>query len=277
MPELPEVETVRQGLEPVLTGRRLTRAEARRPDLRVPLPQDFTERLQSQRVVHVGRRAKYLLIETENGPVLIAHLGMSGRMILGRCDDSPPFGKHDHVVFETDKGDRVIFNDPRRFGLMVFAEKDWIDRHPLIASIGPEPLANEFHGAMLFDRLKRRKSNMKAALLDQKLVAGLGNIYVAEALFRAGIHPKRSTSNVSKETAERLAGTIRKVLRDAIEAGGSSLKDYSRPDGELGYFQHTLHVYGREGEPCIKPGCGGTVRRIIQSGRSTFYCPRCQH
>ena len=278
MPELPEVETVVRGLRPVLEGATLVRAEARRPDLRIPIPPDFSARLVGKTVRAVRRRAKYILAELADGGLLIVHLGMSGRLCIDRGD--PELLPHDHVVLKTDRGDTIRLNDPRRFGLVAFDHVDTIDRHRLFAGAGPEPLGNEFNGPALAARLKGRRTPLKAALLDQKTVSGLGNIYVCEALFFAGLSPMRLAGNVSARQAEALVAAIKEVLNRAIAAGGSSLRDYVQPFGELGYFQHQWAVYGKEGEAC--PGCDcrleetGGIRRIVQSNRSTFYCPRRQ-
>ncbi|MFC4348572.1 bifunctional DNA-formamidopyrimidine glycosylase/DNA-(apurinic or apyrimidinic site) lyase [Kordiimonas lipolytica] len=277
MPELPEVETVRRGLVPVLEGAVIKSAAANRPDLRLPIPVDFAERLTGNRIERLTRRSKYILIECADGLVVILHLGMSGRVTITPAGSpAPEVGKHDHVVIVTDRGDHIVYNDTRRFGIITFTSRDEMDSHPLLKNIGPEPLGNQFNLDVLNAGLKGRKSSIKAALLDQKLVAGLGNIYVCEALWRAGISPKRTADSVAGKRAERLFPIIREVLTQAIEAGGSTLKDYARVDGELGYFQHSFQAYGREGEECSKPGCGGTVSRIVQSNRSTFYCPSCQ-
>ncbi|CDX61869.1 Formamidopyrimidine-DNA glycosylase [Mesorhizobium plurifarium] len=295
MPELPEVETVRRGLQPVLEGARLVKVEARRPDLRFPFPERFSERLAGKTVTALGRRAKYLTMHIEDGPVLICHLGMSGsfRVEAAASSDIPgafhhersKSAAHDHVVFdvvsEKGKRSRVIFNDPRRFGFMLFAEGA-PDAHPMLAGLGIEPTGNALDGPLLASLLKDRRSPLKAALLDQRLIAGLGNIYVSEALWRAGLSPLREAGTIAgsakkaKEQSERLAEAIRSVIADAIAAGGSSLRDYVQADGSLGYFQHSFAVYDREGEPCQKPGCRGHVERIAQSGRSTFYCRTCQ-
>ena len=278
MPELPEVETVVRGLRPVLEGAVLVRAEARRPDLRIPVPADFSERLTGRTVRSVRRRAKYILAELDDGALLILHLGMSGRLHIDRGD--PDLLPHDHIVLKTDRGDTIRLNDPRRFGLVALDRVDTIDRHRLFAGAGPEPLGNAFNGPALAAKLKGRRTPLKAALLDQKTVSGLGNIYVCEALFLAGLSPVRLARNVSARQAETLAGAIKDVLMKAIAAGGSSLRDYVQPSGELGYFQHQWAVYGREGEAC--PGCDcntgetGGIRRIVQSNRSTFYCPHRQ-
>lgn len=274
MPELPEVETVRMGLATALEGRRLTNIAINRPDLRKPFPQDFSRRLKNRRVEHVGRRAKYLLLELDRGETLIMHMGMSGRFTVYAGSAHDAGGKHDHVVFDTDDGKRVVFTDHRRFGLMTLAPTDGLERHPLFAGIGPEPLAGDFTPNVLGAALEGKRTPVKSALLDQRVVAGLGNIYACEALFRAGISPRRLASSVPGTRAERLVPAIKSVLNDALAAGGSSLRDYAHADGELGYFQHHFAVYGREGKPC--PRCATPVRRIVQSGRSTFFCPRCQ-
>jgi formamidopyrimidine-DNA glycosylase len=289
MPELPEVETVRAGLAPTLEAHRLIKVDARRADLRVPFPRGFAKRLTGRRVVRLTRRAKYLLAELDNGETLIMHLGMSGRFTvyerghvftpgeyaLEAVEPDSGNGRHDHVVFETDRHARVVYTDHRRFGLMLLAKTDALDKHPLFKGMGPEPLSKAFTPALLSAALKGKRTPIKAALLDQRVVAGLGNIYVCEALYESGISPKRLASTVAGARAERLVPAIKEVLKEAIAAGGSTLRDYVRTDGQLGYFQHRFKVYDREGEPCPKPGCG-TVKRIVQSGRSTFYCPKCQ-
>jgi formamidopyrimidine-DNA glycosylase len=276
MPELPEVETVCRGLSATLAGRRLRRILARRPDLRVPLPKQLNRRLAGRRILAIDRRAKYILIHFESGPVLIAHLGMSGRMVIG--NGTPP-GPHDHVIFETEDGTEVRFHDHRRFGLLLLSsERDW-RRHPLIRALGPEPLDPAFDGPVLAKALAGKRTPIKAALLDQKTVAGLGNIYVCEALHRAGISPRRLALSCVGARAERLVGAIRTVLEEAIAAGGSSLRDHLQPSGELGYFQHRWSAYGREGEPCRLCAARGrktVIRRIVQGGRSSFFCPSCQ-
>lgn len=272
MPELPEVETIRRGLAAKLEGRRLARVELRRPDLRIPFPPDFVARLEGRRVEHVGRRAKYLLFHLDDGTVLIAHLGMSGRMLVTPAP-APQAGPHDHVLIETDDGTAVTYQDHRRFGLMTLCDETGLEAHPLLRDLGPEPLGNDFNGPGLSAALAGRRTPIKAALLDQRIVAGIGNIYACEALYRARISPRRLARSVAGARAERLAVAVRAVLQDAIAAGGSSLRDYVQADGELGYFQHAWAVYGREGEPCPDCACGGAVRRIAQGGRSTFYCP----
>ncbi len=250
----------------------------RRPDLRFPFPERFAERLTGRRVVSLGRRAKYILVRLDKEETLLCHLGMSGRMILGRRDDGI-LETHDHVVFETEAGDVVRFNDVRRFGIMDLVANEALESHKLLCDLGPEPLGNSFDARSLAASLKGRRTPIKAALLDQKVVAGLGNIYVCEALFFAGLSPRRLAHTVQGRRAERLAWAVRDVLMRAIEAGGSSLRDYVQADGELGYFQHHWAVYGREGEACSNCGSGrakGGIRRIVQSGRSTFYCSVCQ-
>lgn len=282
MPELPEVETVRRGLAPVLEGRVIAAAEVRRPDLRWPFPPGMADRLTGRRVLRLGRRSKYILADLDSGETLIVHLGMSGRMLVAGAmlgefhQDIAPTLPHDHVVLTTDAGVRITFNDARRFGAMDLWPTDRLDAHWLLADLGPEPLGNGFHEEYLVARLKGRNTPVKAALLDQRVVAGLGNIYVAEALFRAGISPLRKAGRISEPRVRRLVPVIREVLSDAITAGGSSLRDYRQTDGELGYFQHTFRVYDREGAACVTPGCAGIVRRAVQSGRSSFWCPVCQ-
>ena len=282
MPELPEVETVRRGLMPALEGQVITEAQVRRPDLRWPLPERMAERLTGQRVERLRRRSKYILADLASGESLIIHLGMSGRMQVAGdvpgafTHEIPMLEKHDHVVLDTSAGARVIFNDARRFGAMDLVQTEHAEAHPLLASLGPEPLGNQFDGPYLAERLKGRNTPIKSALLDQKIVAGLGNIYVCEVLHRAGISPKRKAKNISAARAAAMVPIIREVLQEAIEAGGSSLRDHRQADGTLGYFQHTFRAYGREGGACPTPGCGGTICRIVQSGRSSFYCPGCQ-
>ncbi len=280
MPELPEVETVCRGLRPKLEGRRLTRVLQRRPDLRFPLPDGFVERLEGRRVSRIDRRAKYILMHLDSGEILLCHLGMSGRMLLMN-GETRPLDRHDHVVFFTEDGGEIRFNDARRFGVMDLVAPENLSRHRLLKDLGPEPLSNAFNGPELAARLKGRRSPIKAALLDQKVVAGLGNIYVSEALFFAGISPRRQAYTVQGARAERLAAAVRQVLNAAIAAGGSSLRDYVQADGELGYFQHHWAVYDRAGGPCPGCDCGaatpssgnGGIRRIVQSNRATFYCP----
>jgi formamidopyrimidine-DNA glycosylase len=290
MPELPEVETVRMGLAPAMEGARFKRLEVRRRDLRWPLPKGFAKRLQGQKVEGLGRRAKYLLANLSSGEVLLMHLGMSGsfrlrrngQQVLGdpRYFDIAKNEKHDHVVFHMSNGATITFNDPRRFGSMKLVPRARLEQEPLLRGLGPEPLGNAFDAAMLAKACAGRKTSLKAALSDQSIVAGLGNIYVCEALFRARLSPKRQASTVAdrngkpNERAFALVDAIKAVLHDAIKAGGSSLRDHRRTDGSLGDFQHKFQVYDREGEPC--PGCKGKVKRIVQTGRSTFYCPNCQ-
>jgi formamidopyrimidine-DNA glycosylase len=290
MPELPEVETVRMGLAPVLEGHRIVKAVTRRGDLRVPFPPRFAERLTGRRVKRLWRRAKYLLASLDDGETLVVHLGMSGRMsvyaegkerklgqyVYEQAPASAGSGKHDHVVFETDAPARIVFTDHRRFGLMTLVETERIGEHPLFKGLGVEPLSKEFDAAYLDRVLKGKRTPIKSALLDQRVIAGLGNIYVCEALFRAGVSPKRQASTIPGKRSAVLVPEIRAVLRDAIRAGGSSLRDYAGADGALGEFQHHFAVYDREGERCPGKSCKGKIRRIVQSGRSTFYCPKCQ-
>ena len=281
MPELPEVETVMRGLAPVMEGRVIARAEVNRPDLRWPFPEGMAQRLTGQKVLGLRRRSKYILADLGSGETLLIHLGMSGRMLISGdplgvlVHDHPAPAKHDHVVFHMQSGARITFNDPRRFGAMDLFPTAGGD-HMLLARLGPEPLGNQFDEAYFAKALSGRNTPIKSALLDQRIVAGLGNIYVCEALFRAGISPQRKAKNVGAKRAAALVTIIRDVLRDAIEAGGSSLRDFRQADGELGYFQHRFDVYDREGMPCPREGCGGTVARIVQSGRSSFHCAKCQ-
>ena len=279
MPELPEVETVRRGLALKLEGRRLVRVVQNRPDLRRPLPRGFVRRLEGRRVVQVGRRAKYLLVDLDDGSVLIAHLGMLGRIVLSPREQAMS-ERHDHVIMETDEGWVVRFNDARRFGLLDLVSRRRLARHPLIRDLGPEPLDPAFDGYKLSVALAGRTTSIKAALLDQRVVAGLGNIYVSESLYRAGISPRRRAGTVQGSRATRLADAIRTVLNEAIDAGGSSLRDYVQVSGELGYFQQLWAVYDREGLGCpdcdCDPKLSGGIRRIQQAGRSTFYCARRQ-
>lgn len=285
MPELPEVETVRRGLASAMEGRRILTAEARRKDLRFPLPQGFVERLTGARIGRLARRGKYLIAPLDTGEALMAHLGMSGRFTIiaekgaERPGDfyyaAPPDPIHTHVVFVLEGGLRLEYNDPRRFGFMDLLPADW-ERAGPFAAMGPEPLDETFSGKSLAAVVAGRTQNVKASLLDQRLVAGLGNIYVCEALHRAGISPTRAAGRISLARLNALVLAIRQVLAEAIAAGGSSLRDYAQADGGLGYFQHGFRVYDREGEPCLASGCGGKVRRIVQAGRSTFYCGQCQ-
>ena len=296
MPELPEVETVRRGLAPVLEGALIERMEQRRADLRFPFPAGFAARLTGRSITALGRRAKFLLADLDDGTVLIAHLGMSGSFrIESEAAPEQTAGvfhrarsrdeRHDHVVFHLagpNGRHRVIYNDPRRFGFMDIAERSTVASHPFFAALGVEPTGNAFDADYLARRFAGKSAPLKAALLDQRVVAGLGNIYVCEALWRARLSPRRAAGSLvrsdSKPTARLvdLASSVRAVLDEAIAAGGSSLRDHMRTDGTLGYFQHSFRVYDREGEACPRPGCGDTVRRIVQSGRSTFYCRRCQ-
>ncbi|WP_374442650.1 bifunctional DNA-formamidopyrimidine glycosylase/DNA-(apurinic or apyrimidinic site) lyase [Stella sp.] len=277
MPELPEVETVARGLDRHMTGRRILRVEKNRPDLRTMMPADLVARLEGRRVEAVRRRAKYILVDLDDGAVVLAHLGMSGRITIappGQAPNRPD--PHDHVVLHLDDGTVLRFNDARRFGRIDLARRDTLDAHPLLAGIGPEPLGPDFDGPRLAAALAGRRSPIKAALLDQRVVAGIGNIYACEALHLARLSPQRLAMTVTGARADRLAAAIRDVLQRAIAAGGSSIRDYVQTSGELGYFQHDWTVYGREGEPCRRCGDAVAVRRLVQSGRSTFYCARCQ-
>jgi len=282
VPELPEVETVRRGLLPVMEGAVIAKADVNRPDLRWPFPKDMAARLTGQRVMRLRRRSKYILADLSSGETLLVHLGMSGRMLvsgdpLGHFVHTHPAPeKHDHVVLNMANGARITFNDPRRFGAMDLLETAHQDSHKLLRNIGPEPFGNDFHAAHLVSAFKNRMSPVKSVLLDQKTVAGLGNIYVCEALFRAKIHPTRKAGRIAAARVEVLVPIIRDVLQEAIEAGGSSLRDFRQADGELGYFQHSFDVYGREGAPCRTADCERNISRIVQSGRSTFYCAQCQ-
>ena len=290
MPELPEVETVRAGLAPVLEGHAFTHVEIRRGDLRVPFPNDFVRRLTGRNVTRLWRRAKYLMAELDSGETFVIHLGMSGRIAVfadGKEQKlgtfvypaSPPeagLGKHDHVVMRTDAPARIVFTDHRRFGLMTLIDTLKLDEHRLFDGLGVEPLSKAFDAAYLARALRGKKTPIKSALLDQRVIAGLGNIYVCEALYRAHISPRRLAKSVSKERAAVLAREIKAVLQEAIVAGGSSLRDHRRTDGEMGYFQKTFFAYDREGEACRTKRCKGRIKRIVQAGRSTFYCPSCQ-
>ena len=282
MPELPEVETFRRGLAPVMEGQEIAKAEVNREGLRWPFPAGMAARLTGQRVLALRRRSKYILIDLSGGETLLIHLGMSGRMLVSGAlqgvfiHDHPAAEKHDHVVLHMSNGARITFNDARRFGAMDLMATATAEQHPLLASIGPEPLGNAFDDVYLTAHLKTRATPIKSALLDQHLVAGLGNIYVCETLFRAGIAPESRAKDLTSAQSAALVPIIRAVLQEAIEAGGSSLRDYRQADGELGYFQHRFAVYGREGEPCPTTGCSGTIARIVQSGRSSFFCPECQ-
>lgn len=293
MPELPEVETVRRGLQPAMEGSKIVKAEARRKDLRFPFQEDFIARLEGQVVTGLGRRAKYLMADLASGDVLLMHLGMSGsfRVLQGEAGSMPgqfhhPRSEdraHDHVVFHMSSGAAVVFNDPRRFGYMKIIARHALEGEPLLKGLGPEPLGNEFDAAMLAKACANKKTSLKAALLDQRVVAGLGNIYVCEVLFRAHLSPRRLAATLAaKKTAEptdhakRVVSAIHTVLNQAIKAGGSSISDHRLTSGELGYFQHSFKVYDREGETCQTAGCGGIVRCFVQNGRSTFWCPKCQ-
>jgi formamidopyrimidine-DNA glycosylase len=282
MPELPEVETVRMGLLPVMEGKRIDQAAVNRPDLRWPFPPRMAERLTGAQVLRLRRRSKYILADLSTGETLLIHLGMSGRMLISGAQlgqfhhHHPAPAKHDHVVLDMEGGARVTFNDARRFGAMDLLPTATAESHPLLSVIGPEPLGNDFHEVHLAARLKDRATPIKSALLDQHNVAGLGNIYVCEVLFRAQVSPMRLARDVKPREVARLVPIIRDVLSEAISAGGSSLRDYRQADGELGYFQHTFRVYDREGEACVTPGCKSLITRTVQSGRSSFHCPTCQ-
>jgi formamidopyrimidine-DNA glycosylase len=292
MPELPEVETVRRGLEPALVGARFTRVEQRRPDLRFPFPKRFAARLKNQTVTALGRRAKYLVADLSSGEVLVMHLGMSGRFLVRKDGATVAPGEfhvehggeraHDHVVFHLSGGATVTYNDVRRFGFMDLVPRRELEACRHFAGMGIEPLGNELSGESVARLFRSRRTPLKAALLDQRLIAGLGNIYVCEALFRAGLHPGAPAGSLAgpagepTDKAHRLAAVIREVLEEAVAAGGSTLRDHAQVDGTLGYFQHAFRVYDRADEACVTPGCGGRVARIVQAGRSTFYCPDCQ-
>ena len=292
MPELPEVETVRRGLQPVMEGSKIVKAEVRRKDLRFAFQKDFVARLEGQTVTGLGRRAKYLMADLESGDVLLMHLGMSGSFRVIKDEDQQVPGKfhhpraedraHDHVVFHMSSGASVIFNDPRRFGYMKIIARNALEDEPLLKGLGPEPLGNAFDAAMLAHSCANKKTSLKAALLDQRVVAGLGNIYVCEALFRSQLSPRRLAATLATKKSEptdhakRLVTAIHAVLNQAIKAGGSSLRDHRQTSGELGYFQHSFQVYDREGEKCQTKGCSGIVKRFTQNGRSTFWCPKCQ-
>lgn len=292
MPELPEVETVRLGLLPAMEGARVVRAETRRGDLRFPFQPDFVRRLEGQRVNRLSRRAKYLLAELSSGDTLLMHLGMSGSFRVLQENGATPPGvfryprnadrAHDHVVFAMSSGATVVFNDPRRFGYMKLIGRDELASEPFLKGLGPEPLQPDFNAIALARACANRKTSLKAALLDQRIVAGLGNIYVCEALFRAHLSPRRLAATLSTKKGEvtpraiELVKAIRAVLKQAIAAGGSSLRDHRQTSGELGYFQHSFQVYDREGQPCRTKDCGGTVKRFVQNGRSTFWCAKCQ-
>lgn len=297
MPELPEVETVRRGLAPVMEGAAIARLELRRKDLRFPFPADFARKTEGCRITSLSRRAKYLLVELDNGAVIVMHLGMSGSFLIvdgeaGGTAQTVQYHhprstdpRHDHVIFHLDQAGQhkcVIYNDPRRFGFMVLAERMELAGHPLIANLGVEPTGNTLNGDAIARLFAGKAAPLKAALLDQKLIAGLGNIYVCEALWQSRLSPRRRAGSIvridgsSTPRCEALATAVRDVIARAIEAGGSSLRDHRQTDGTLGYFQHSFNVYDREGEPCNREGCGTAVRRIVQSGRSSFYCPNCQ-
>lgn len=273
MPELPEVETARRGLSLFLEGCRLHEVDLRRPDLRVPLPMEMPQLLAGRRLEKIGRRAKYLLFRFEGGVVVLAHLGMSGRMVVHEDEVGPE--KHDHVLWRFEGGRTMVFTDPRRFGLMVMTDDEGLKSHSLLAHLGPEPLEEEFTPAYLSEALQRRRGPVKLALMDQELVVGVGNIYASEGLFRAGIHPAKPANRISRERAARLHAAIRQVLLEAIESGGSTLRDHVQSTGNPGYLQHRFQVYSRAGMHCFS--CKKSkVRQIQQGGRSTYFCPACQ-
>ncbi|PIC02116.1 bifunctional DNA-formamidopyrimidine glycosylase/DNA-(apurinic or apyrimidinic site) lyase [Caulobacter sp. X] len=286
MPELPEVETVRRGLEPVLSDARLARVRANRPDLRFPLPDGFVQRLTGARILRLDRRAKYILAPLDRGDTLVMHLGMTGRFEIAAPEGTvrpgdfaravTPEDKHAHVVFETEAGAVVTYYDPRRFGFMDLIPTDRVDQHPWFATMGPEPLSDAFDAKTLEKAFANRKQGPKTLLLDQRTVAGLGNIYVCEALHRAHISPFKPSGGIARKRLGPLTTAIKAVLAEAVEVGGSTLKDFAAADGALGYFQHRFRVYDREGEPCPTPGCKGVIAREVQAGRSTFFCPVCQ-
>jgi formamidopyrimidine-DNA glycosylase len=286
MPELPEVETVRRGLSPVLEGQRLVRVQLRRPDLRFPLPDGFVQRLTGATITRLDRRAKYLLAHLDRDEVLVMHLGMTGRFEIDGAvpgdfhrpveTDPEKAAKHAHVVFETAAGAMVTYHDPRRFGFMDLIRNEAMATHPWFAPMGPEPLGPDFTADTLIAAFKGRKQGPKTLLLDQRTVAGLGNIYVCEALHRSGVSPLKPAGKIAAKRLGPLTSAIKDVLAEAVEVGGSTLRDFAAADGALGYFQHRFRVYDREGQACPTPGCDGVISRIVQSGRSTFYCPRCQ-
>lgn len=275
MPELPEVETTKRGLAPVLEGKRIIKVRQRRDNIRISIPKDFVKRIEGKTLKSIVRRAKYLQMFLESGDVIICHLGMSGKFVI-RAKDDKPFAKHDHVIFETEEGIVAIYNDPRRFGIMTICKEQELDDHKLFRKMAVEPLGNEFNGEYLHDKIKKSNSAIKALLLNQKVVVGLGNIYVCEALNMAKISPHLRGTAMKLSDSEKLVPLIRDILNRAIEAGGSTLKDFAGADGDLGYFQHQFIAYGCEGDECHNIGCGGIIERINQGGRSTFYCPKCQ-
>lgn len=275
MPELPEVETVRRGLQPAMEGQVITNVDIRRPDLRWPFPENMAERLTGKKVERLRRRSKYILADLSSGETLIIHLGMSGRMQVSEKNHPEPL-KHDHVVLDMENGARITFNDARRFGAMDLTSTNSVESHWLLEKLGPEPLGNQFDEDYLLERLKSRNTPIKSALLDQRIVAGLGNIYVCEVLHRTRISPICKAGKLSKARVRSLVPAVREVLQEAINAGGSSLRDHRQTSGELGYFQHNFKVYDREDQPCETENCSGVIMRIVQSGRSSFYCPQCQ-
>jgi len=290
VPELPEVETVKRGLQPTVEGRMFTYVETRRKDLRSPFPEDFENRLTGRRVLRLWRRAKYIMADLEGGETLVIHLGMSGRITvyskgngrglgafhLSLASGAIGRGKHDHVVFDTDAPARIVFTDHRRFGLMTLVKTESLESHVLFRALGVEPLSKQFDANYLKEALRNKKTPIKSALLDQRIIAGLGNIYVCEALWRSRISPKKPAGKLKATQIGLIARAIKEVLREAVRAGGSSLRDHRQTNGELGYFQKSFAAYDRDGEACMRRGCHGKIKRITQSGRSTFYCPGCQ-
>ena len=282
MPELPEVETVMRGIAPAMTGYKIDQLILNRADLRWPFPDGMAERVSGSKVLGLRRRSKYILADLDSNETLLIHLGMSGRILVSGdpmgnfTHDHRPIEKHDHVIFWIENGTRITFNDPRRFGAVDLLDTNLGDSHPLLRNIGPEPFGNAFHEDYLVNILKKKNSPIKSAVLDQRIVAGLGNIYVCEALFMSGISPKKTASKISKKKCEELVRNIRGILISAIEAGGSSLKDFTDIEGNSGYFQFEFYVYGRDNELCKSNTCNRKIKRISQSGRSSFYCPSCQ-
>jgi len=280
MPELPEVETVMRGLDPVLTGATITSAKKRRANLRIPFPKTIEKDLKGRTITHLSRRAKYILIHLDNAQILVIHLGMSGSVSIIEPDEAYKYQTHDHFAFTLKNGTRIIYNDPRRFGMIFMMGADEADTHKAFAHLGPEPLGNQFSAPILRERIKNKKTSIKQALLDQRIVVGVGNIYACEALFMAGVNPTKRAELIKGEKLDLLVKSIRTVLRKAIKAGGSTLKDYKHADGSLGYFQHQFGVYDKEKQACPSCDCDiqktGGVKRIVQSGRSTFYCSRKQ-
>jgi formamidopyrimidine-DNA glycosylase len=277
MPELPEVETVCRGISPALEGATIAKIDIRQSKLRLPVPENLGAVITGQRVERVRRRAKYILIDFEDGHHGLVHLGMSGAFRVYKADDEkPPLEKHDHIIIDTDAGARLIYNDPRKFGFFDLIDPGKENDHNFLCKLGVEPMGNHLNANYLWVKFKGKKAPIKQALLDQSLIAGLGNIYVAEVLYLSGISPTKKSGTISKKRLETLCSAVREVIAAAIDAGGSSLKDFSNTEGELGYFQHEFKVYNQADKPCSKESCNGTIKRIVQSGRSTYYCPKCQ-